>query len=372
MAFTQYYCDPSIAGNSGTGTSGDPYGDLQYALDSITRDSTNGDQINIKAGTAEILAAALVLTTYGTPATTAPLVMRGYTSSANDGGRGAVDCNGYTFIASTPAHIILIDLDFSGSATAAGGSIALGDYCQVWNCSVENTSGYAVGINTGGIVAGCYLTNCLTGITLGRGGGNGSHAIGNYILNSGARTTTTGIISALNSNVIENVVKLGNSGKGITVANSSIIKNNSVFSAASTGAGIEAAAATYRWFIINNIIEGFSGTGGIGLNIASTNSGIYGHNAYYNNATNESVASGEAISLGNNDTLGASAFVNAGSADFDINGTVTGVTEDGWPSTFQGASSTTPKIDKGASQAGAGAGSSGGAVRILPYLAGVG
>lgn len=360
MALTNYYVDPAIAGNSGTGTSGDPFGDLQYCLNSITRNSTDGDQINIKAGTAELLAAALTLTTYGTPTTTAPLVMRGYTSSANDGGRGAVNCNGYTFIASTPGHIILIDLDFSGAATAANGCIVLGDYCQVWNCSVENTSGYAVGINSGGVVAGCYLTNCVTGVSLGRGGGSGAHAIANYILNSGARTTTTGIIAGVNSSVLENIVKLGSSGKGITANSSSIVKNNSVFSAASTGAGVEAGSSTYRWIILNNIIEGFSGAGGVGLNILSTNEGIYGHNAYYNNTTNESVASGEAISLGNNDTLSGSAFVNAGSADFDINGTVTGVTEDGWPSSFQGATSTTPKNDKGASQAGAGAGSSGG------------
>ena len=56
MAITEVYVDPAINGNSGTGTLVDPYGDLQYALDTKARDSTNGDRFNIKAGTAEVLA----------------------------------------------------------------------------------------------------------------------------------------------------------------------------------------------------------------------------------------------------------------------------------------------------------------------------
>ena len=50
-ALTQYYVDPAINANSGTGTIGDPYGDLQYALNTLTRDPTDGDQINVKATT---------------------------------------------------------------------------------------------------------------------------------------------------------------------------------------------------------------------------------------------------------------------------------------------------------------------------------
>ena len=63
MAITNYYVDPSINANSGTGTIGDPFGDLQYALDTVTRDSTNGDQFNIKAGTAEVLTGTLDFST---------------------------------------------------------------------------------------------------------------------------------------------------------------------------------------------------------------------------------------------------------------------------------------------------------------------
>lgn len=74
MALTEVYVDPSIAGDSGAGTVGDPYGDLEYALEQVTRDATNGDRFNIKAGTDEILEFALdVIVDYGTPTRIAPL-----------------------------------------------------------------------------------------------------------------------------------------------------------------------------------------------------------------------------------------------------------------------------------------------------------
>ena len=97
MAYpTHVYVDPSIAGDSGTGTIGDPYGDLQYALNTVTR-GTDGNQFNIKAGTDEVLAASITTATYGTPSTSQPLIFRGYTSAANDGGQASIDCNGYRF-----------------------------------------------------------------------------------------------------------------------------------------------------------------------------------------------------------------------------------------------------------------------------------
>ena len=94
MAITNYYVDPAINANSGTGTLGDPFGDLQYALNTITRNATDGDRINIKAGTAEVMAAAISLTTYGTPAQAAPLIFQGYTSAQGDGGIGEINNGG--------------------------------------------------------------------------------------------------------------------------------------------------------------------------------------------------------------------------------------------------------------------------------------
>ncbi len=117
MAQTQTYVDPSINANSGTGTVGDPYGDLQYALDTMTRDSTDGDQINIKAGTAEVLTGSLDFTTYGTPSSTAALSFSGYTSSENDGGIGSIDGDGSYKIASLPNYSMMKDLELFNSGS---------------------------------------------------------------------------------------------------------------------------------------------------------------------------------------------------------------------------------------------------------------
>ena len=128
MARTEYWCDPSIAADSGTGTVGDPFGDLQYALDNITADTTNGDTINLKAGTAEVLSAKLDLSTYGEPIDrNSGLAIRGYATTAGDGdleagtGIAEIDCNGFAGIGSstsTGLHLIHLKIHNCGSNTA--------------------------------------------------------------------------------------------------------------------------------------------------------------------------------------------------------------------------------------------------------------
>ncbi len=54
MALTEIYVDPAIAADSGAGTEGSPYGDLEYAIEQETFDLTNGTRVNIKAGTDEL------------------------------------------------------------------------------------------------------------------------------------------------------------------------------------------------------------------------------------------------------------------------------------------------------------------------------
>ena len=109
---TVYYVDPAIDADSGAGTVGDPYGDLQHCLDTITRDTGQGDRICVKAGTDEVLAASLTLATYGSPSPYVPLIIQGYTSAAQDGGIGVIDfcicCythKRYIFIIKSDLHI---------------------------------------------------------------------------------------------------------------------------------------------------------------------------------------------------------------------------------------------------------------------------
>ena len=84
MAFTDYFVDPSLDIDYGSGTIGDPFGDLQYALDTVTRNATDGDRFNIKSGTDEVITGGnLSLALYGAPNEQTVLIFRGYTAVAD-------------------------------------------------------------------------------------------------------------------------------------------------------------------------------------------------------------------------------------------------------------------------------------------------
>jgi hypothetical protein len=367
VAVTETYVDPAIASNSGTGTIGDPYGDLQYALDTLTRDATNGDRINIKAGTDEVLAAALSLTTYGTPTQAAPLIIQGYTSAAGDGGIGGISgaATYGMFAVATLDFITLIDLHMHNSGTAD--IVALDDNIVVIRCHVNNTTGSGVNVDIQSKVLGCYVHDC--GSAAGKSlidVGDRSAAIGNWILNDDGSSNTISLGVGAFSVAAHNIIKVTSASTSTSAAaintstsDGALIYGNSIYANGRASIGISAAGggSSYEHVVINNIVEGFSGVGGVGIRVVGY--AAIG-NAAYNNTTNYDLSGINGLSE-NNDTLSGSAFVDATNNDFDINGSVTGATEDAWPQSWPELSTnTTPKPDKGAVQAGAGAGSSGG------------
>lgn len=327
MAISLYYVDPSIAGNSGSGTVGDPYGDLQYALDSITRNSTDGDQINIKAGTDEVLAAALSLATYGTPAVSAPLVLRGYTSAANDGGIGGIDGNGsYTMISpNTLDYIVFRDLHLHNSGAAD--VIDLDDWVYVINCEVDNTTGKGIDLGTACRIIGCYIHNCAGyGVETATAG----YIAFNYFAN-GTNDFTRCINMASQGVVAEyNICDIDGSTMGIVGANNNyLIRNNTIYANAGTGDGIWAFST--EGHVINNYVEGFSGAGGVGY-LMSGDIIHYISNRWYNCTTGESVT-GTVIFDEDNSAVSASALKAPGSDDFRADGQLRAAS---WPSQITG------------------------------------
>lgn len=313
MAVTETYVDPSIAGDSGTGTIGDPYGDIQFALDTMTRDAANGDRLNIKAGTDEILAAILNLVAYGTPAAGAPLIFQGYIAAAGDGGKGGINAGGANGIFNSSAldHISWIDLNLHNSGGGTGlirvddfcdfrdctffdGStphdIRVGNNCTIDNCSFEN-SGF-IAINA---LAETSITNCTIRVVAGNGiiCGTSCYMANNLII--------------LASGAADGIRGGGFNG---------IIFNNSVYAINGTGTGIISTTAI-SITVFNNIVEGFSGVGGVGIAFAGRITG-YGMNKFFNNTTNENNTGGIIKDFGNNDTLSASAFLDAASDDFRV------------------------------------------------------
>jgi len=360
---TNYYVDPAIAGNSGTGTIGDPFGDLQYALNTIVRDATNGDQINIKAGTAEILAAALTLATYGAPAEGAPLVLRGYTAAANDGGIAEINCNGVAMFSSAATFVNLGYLQIhsfgnsngialstatifrckihKGASTPSSKSLIVSTaWLNVIGCHVYDAGSSGVGINvTTGFVYGNYVYSCPTGIQ------GGQVVVSNIVVDC-----ATGILYVFDL--------------------ASIVNNTVYSSTANTGTGIyySNGSGSTRAVVLNNIIEGYSGAGGVGIKGVG-DVDLIGYNAFYNNTTPESL--GDVIlDLGNDATLLASPFTSAAGGDFSLLTTVVGAIDGAFPGAWYGPAATTDHADMGAVQNGAGAGG-GGAVRISPIRGGL-
>jgi hypothetical protein len=321
---TAYFVDPSIAAASGAGTIGDPYGDLQHALDTITRDSTNGDKINIKAGTDEVLSSAMSLATYGTPTVAAPLWLVGYTSAEDDQGVGGIDCNGNAFYAaaSTQDGFQFIDLEIHNCA--GNRCINLDNDVSLIRVEIHNLTGAsspAVDIDNRGILLGCYLHNINdVGYAI-----NGADNVSmmNYFEN-GTQKFDTCIQFATSNPIAFSIMDLDSNSDGIDSQAAAVhIFNNSIYANAGTGEGINCGYNNNYGFVHNNVIEGFSGTGGDGFALGSTSKlQLVMGNAAYNNTTHYTYGTGRVPFKGwnsttdTNETLSASGFTSASTGDF--------------------------------------------------------
>lgn len=358
MAFSEYYVDPN-GGNdtTGDGTIGTPWATVQHALDTITRNSTDGDRINVKAGTADVLSATLSLATYGGPTNTTNLIIQGYTSTAGDGGIGEISGAGTYGICSAFQYSVFayMKLGNCGSADVldfAGGSSAI-------NCEIYSSSGFGVDCGQNSIVLGCWLHDLTgtqaidNGINVRIGYNYIDCAVTTSVIDDGSPSVIFGNIIDL-SGADTSVVGINATQIGMTVVGNTIFCSN-----ANTSQGIY--INSHGILALNNIVEGWSGTGGDGIEKSANYCSYVGANAVYNCTTPYTLDNTkQTIVFSPNDTLDSSAFVNASSGDFDINGTITGVTEDAYPvGAFSGNSSVDNKADKGAVQRGAGTSSGG-------------
>jgi hypothetical protein len=373
MAITHSYVDYGAGSDAtGDGTIGTPWKTLQKAFDTLTRNTTDGNQVNLKAGTAHVNAAALDLTTFiagGALAAAAPLILRGYTSAANDGGIGEIDCGGYALWAGDYAYFVLVDLEIHTFGNNDG--ISSGGYgCCVHHCEVHKgastPSSKALIKFTGDFcnVVGCYVHDAHTngvGISL---SGDASLALSNYVVAELVGITGA---NADGFSIIGNVVLCNStSAYAIIVSGTSsfwIIGNIAYSAAAGTGPGINLGnyAGRYAGVCINNIAVGWSGAGSIG--IGSATAGVYaylvGYNAFYNNTTGFSLADTVFIDLTANDvTLAADPFTDAANGDFSLTAAAkTALAAKGWPTSYLGAhANTVPNLNIGPIQMAAGSG----------------
>jgi hypothetical protein len=385
MAITQTYVDYG-AGNdaTGDGTIGTPWKTLQWAFDHLPRNTTDGNQVNLKAGTAHVNGAALDLTTFlvgGSLTAVRPLIVRGYTSAANDGGIGEIDCGGATlWAAATYDYIVLADLVVHTFGDNNG--IALDTYCNLYGCSVHkgasSPSGKTlVALGVGSSVVGCHLYDQGAGASSAVITSYGGVIAGNHIVMD-ADSTGFAVYVVDFKVVVGNIIVctktdqfgIGMSGTGYAVGN--IIRN----STAGTNYGIGLIDNNPTNVIQNNIIIGWSGAGGkavsAGLNV---NAGVIGHNAFYNNTTNYSIADQRWVDLTANDvTLAADPFTDAANGDFSLTAAAkTALAAKGWPASYLGAhANTVPNLNIGPIQMAASSGGGGGPVIGSRIIRGLG
>lgn len=349
---TNYYVDP-LGGDdmTGDGSSGNPWMTVAHALGGtgITRDSTNGDQLNVRDTATETLSSLDIASGYGSPTADAPLIIRGYTSSANDGGVGILSGGGVGRIINTGAdYVHLIDMRFTNS-----GSTQLINGDNNWTvdrCQFDDTSGTALALDDDATVVNCYFTNIgATGISTTNRLYVGSCTFEN---DGGSNSFTYGMTPGGTTGwnrVVDCIFKLSGSSNGLSHNGSGghlEVRNCSFYSSSGTGKGVTGGAAARSIICTNNLAEGFSGVGGIGFYLRSWNAVRYGHNAAYNNTTNYNVSADIEFDLGDNESLSASPFTS--STDFTPvdTGNVLGGS---YPTSMKGLPQATAR-DKGAVQ----------------------
>lgn len=379
MAITQNYVDYG-AGNdtTGDGSIGTPWKTLQKAFDTLTRNTTGGNQVNLKAGTAHVNAAALDLTTFvagGALSSAAPLILRGYTSAANDGGMGEIDCGGATMWAdATLDNIAMIDLEMhtfgnnngivlddsisiyrcrihkGASSPESKNAISLSQYAHIIGCCVYDYDYVGISVDDYSVIAYNYIYDIVNpgAVCYGINDNNASvlFVFGNVIL--GNQTQFTGIQligSGVNRYVQANVVYNLQAG-----TNTAIAIGNSATEAAS--------------LVQNNIIVGQSGAGGTAILSASVTSPsfIIGNNAFYNNTANYSLSVNPLVDLTANDVaLAADPFTDAANGDFSLTAAAkAALAGKGWPTSYLGAhANTVPNLNIGPIQMAASAGGGG-------------
>lgn len=348
----EYYVRATNGNDSNDGLShANAWKTIDHALDTsgggITRDSGDGDRINVNDEADVVLSAALDIDgsgQYGNPTITAPLIFQGYTSTAGDGGIGGISGGGSVSIISDTVvdAVIFHDMHLHNCGSAA--ILDLDNDCTIFNCELNNTSGDGARFDDKLAVIDCYFHD-IGGAGV---GGWAGHIVNNFFKN-GTKSFTKAIDHHISDNlsIVNNIVSIGGASDGISYRNDSFVSHNTVYSNGGTGDGIvSASTGTNSVWVVNNLVVGFSGTGGVGIR---TPSGgvlmIYGHNKFYDNETDD-VTGVIFNNLGNNTALGASPFTDPSSDDFTVDATVKA---GAYPTSFKGAS-TNQFLDVGAAQ----------------------
>lgn len=368
MAVSDYFCDYGGGDDTtGNGTIGTPWKTIQKAFNTITRNSTDGDRVNVKAGTAQVLSAALTLATYGTPTLAAPLYLEGYTSAQGDGGIGDINGNAGNFNMWTSnynyRHIRNMIMRNTGNAVIFNGAT----FSTLYNCELHTSSnGAPIVLSHYNRMVNCYVHG-MTGaipVTL---SGNGNCILDHCLIDHTYATTSGIAVSNGNdaTRVSNCIVIARTSAIGIRTGQRREVQNCAVWSNGGNGIGIQVVATNQEAVGISNcVIAGFSGSGGIGLDVSASGlvCSLLGPNIFYDNDTD--MSGSPKVVIRQTDTTGGGApFANPGSGDFTLADEYKAL---GWPDVIGLLTATTQTfIDPGAAQRDEDAGASSGGGQLV-------
>lgn len=338
MAVVEYYVATDGTNDLAAGrgeSSGDPWLTPEYAVDTgipNTGQGAGGDRLNIAAGTYTLTAnlGGLGYFTSFSPGFNKPFYFRGDTAANTilDGDAS------FSIYASAKNYVGFLNLTLRNSGSNK--IIDMADFSAIIHCILHNTSSYWVICKIQCLLAGneFYDASGAFGILTDSFG----HIDGNYFHGT---TNAPNFICYLQDSVgtfTNNVVQMF-SGQNITaitlVGPQGVASNNSIFSVGSTGRGID----INRGRAINNLIEGFSGAGGVGIGTAAgaqwspmmVNNAVYNCTTAYTTRGLQSGSTVEWCFYDDNETLSASPFTDAPNGDFTPVDT-DNVKEGGWPS----------------------------------------
>lgn len=353
---TNYYVDPLNGNDStGNGTSGTPWKSVQKALNTITRNASNGDQINVRDTADDVLAASLSFTTYGTPTPSAPLVVRGYTTTAGDGGRATLDGGANVVLATAggASHTYFVDLILK---TSAGTSICNTTAYSLWFFRCEFRTGRGVKVLWGAFW-GCTFDTETGYRCIDTSSDPGDIKLYHCYFKNGGASGTTGMLAFYNSylHVYHCIFNVADTYTGIYLESQVSLNprhvtliNNSFYGNNGSGEAIRFrnSAAVNHIHLINNVFADFPTGYGIRMMHAGNSIGILANNAFYNVGTPKSVLGTLAADLNTDIVLVAEPFLDPANGDFRV---TTALKAAGYPSSFLG-SNTNQYLDIGAAQ----------------------
>lgn len=269
MAHQEIYVDPAINADSGDGTIGNPYGDLQYAFDNTTH-STSGShetRFNVKSGTDEVLSGDMDWS-YSTN-NQRPITIEGYNSTAGDGGRGSISCNSGGFLDEQGAdYIRLVNLDITGDHSDY--IVHLDQGCSLHNVKItQNGSGGCLFLDQASTITQCHFIDNRVG---------GSRVTVAALSTNPCKMSNSIIEYSGNSHASEYfdyfnnlIINKSSNGYGLKVGFKACVQGNIVLntnSGTNNRYGIDVSYSNGQQLITGNYIEGYNGSNAGAIKVA--------------------------------------------------------------------------------------------------------